>query len=135
MAISSEILARIRVTALGVTGLGCLTYAAMALWMGRPDPVGWYWTGLTGLTAGVVITLATVLAGRQSTGMAFDELHDQTNHRAQRHAYWLSLVWFGVFSLAAAQGWIEFRTAMAAFGCLMGASYLLLFVLYDLRTR
>jgi hypothetical protein len=62
-------------------------------------------------------------------------LHDQTNHRAQRHACWLSLALFGAFSLAAAQGWVEFHTAMAAFGCLMGASYLLLFVVYDLRVR
>jgi hypothetical protein len=134
MTITNETVSRIRVAALGATGLACVTYAALAVWFGRPDPIGWYWPGLAGLAASLVI-MAAFGAGGRGAAAAADELHDEVNHRAQRHAYWLSLALFGALSLSSALGWLEFHTAMAVFGCLMGASYLLLFVLYDLRTR
>jgi hypothetical protein len=134
MSISNETVSTIRVGALGATGLACVTYAALAVWFGRPDPIGWYWPGLVGVAAAIVITVAFAFGGRGAVAAA-DELHDQVNHRAQRHAYWLTVIWFGFLSICSALGWLEFHTAMAAFGCLMGASYLLLFVLYDLRTR
>ena len=135
MSISSETLAWVRIWALGMTGLACVAYATLALAMGRPDPVGWYWPGLIGAAAAVVISVTAFVAGRPQTQAAMDELHQETNHRAQRHAYWLSLALFVGLSGGAALGWVGFNTAMAAFGCLMGASYLLLFVWYDLRIQ
>lgn len=135
MAVSAEFMATVRVVALGVVGLACVGYTGLALMADRPDPVGWYWPATAGLLAGLVITFAALVAGPRQARAATDELYRAVNHRAQRQAYWLSMALFVVLAVAAAQGWIGHRTAMAVLGCLMGASYLLLFVWHDLRTR
>lgn len=135
MRFTGETMATVRLVALGITGLACVTYAALALVADRPDPVGWYWPGLAGVLATLAITFSAVAAGRQQAGTATDELYRAVNHRAQRQAYWLSMALFVALAVAAAQGWVSPRTALAVLGCLMGAAYLLLFVWHDLRTR
>lgn len=133
--VTSETFSTIRTVLLGLTGLACLGYALAALVMGRPDPVGWYWPASIGSMAGLLIALAALAAGRAKAGQATDDLYHEVNGRAQRQAYWLSMLVFAVLAVSAAQGWVAHRTAMAALGCLMGAAYLLLFVWHDLRLR
>ena len=125
----------IRVTMLGLTGLLCLVYAALALWTGQPDPMAWYWPTAMGLASGVVITVSAVAAGRRRARAATDELYHLTNQRALAQAYWLSLGLFAVLALASSRGLVDWRTGFAVLGCLMGAAYLLLFVWHDLRAR
>ncbi|MCB1405512.1 MAG: hypothetical protein KDK01_04430 [Rhodobacteraceae bacterium] len=130
-----ESLSLIRVLSLGVTGLSCLGYAVMALATGVPDPVGWYWPGALGVGAALVITVASLIGGRRAARMATDELYRAVTQRAERQAYWLSLAMFAVVATVCARGLVPWDAGFAAFGCLMGAAFLLLFVWHDLRMR
>ena len=130
-----ETIATIRTAALGVTGIGCLAYAVAALVLGRPDPVAWYWPSVVGLLAGVAITLASRAAGRAAARAATDELFRLVWQRASAHAYWLSMAIFALFAVLGAAGFVPWPAGAAAMGCLMGASFLFLFVLHDLRMR
>ena len=130
-----EALAWVRTAALGLTGLGCLAYGLAALMLGRPDPVAWYWPSVLGLGAGVVITLASRAAGRAAARASRDELYRLVWQRASAQAYWLSMAIFALFAVLGATGRVPWPAGVAAMGCLMGASFLFLFVLNDLRMR
>jgi hypothetical protein len=132
---TAERLAFLRVLLLGLTGLCCVGYAALALAQGRPDPVGWYIPGAVGAASAVLIALAALLAGRKQAGMASDDLYRHIRARAERQAYWVSMGLFGVAAVSCANGLIAWNTGFAAYGCLMGGAFLLLFVWHDLRMR
>ncbi|MCW1932723.1 hypothetical protein [Pararhodobacter zhoushanensis] len=130
-----ETIAAIRTTALGLTGLGCLAYGLAALVLGRPDPVAWYWPSVLGLLAAAVISVAFMAAGRAAATASKDELYRLVWRRASAQAYWASLAIFALFAVLGATGQVVWPAAVAAMGCLMGASFLCLFVLHDLRMR
>lgn len=125
----------LRTVLLGFTGLTCLLYAALALMQNRPDPMGWWVPGAIGATAAVLIFIAAFVIGNRAARMATDELYHAVNHRAQRHAYWASLGVFIPIAVLAKREVIAWDTGFAVLGTMMGASYLLLFVLYELRMR
>lgn len=131
----AEQIATIRTVSLGITGLCCVAYAVLALWQGRPDPVGWYLPGAVGLGSAVLISIAALIAGHNQARMATDDLYKHVTHRAERQAYWVSMALFVVTAVICARGLVDWNTGFAAFGCLMGASFLLLFVWHDLRMR
>ena len=130
---TAESIAYVRRWVLGLTGLGCVAYALAALALGRPDPVEWYWPSALGAGAGVLITLAFRAASRAEGRAATDELFTLVQGRAQGQAYWLSMALMAALGFAAAGGLIDWNTAFAALGCLMGAAFLLLFVWHDWR--
>ena len=117
-----------------VTGLLCVAYAGLALMTGTPEPFPWWIPGIFGVLSAVLITLSATLAGDEAADRAMDELYTLVNHKAQRHAYWVSLALFVVISTLSVQGVIAFPIGFAVLGTAMGASYLLLFVWYDWRT-
>lgn len=133
--LTSDSLANIRTFVLGGTGIICLVYACMALLLGRPDPMPFWIPGLAGLCSGIIITLAARAAGPRNTEQAVDEGYLADTHRAQRFAYWVSLLLYPVFGLLLMQGWVSWSVAFAAMGTLTGAAYLLLFVWFDLQGR
>jgi hypothetical protein len=128
-------IATIRTVLLGITGLCCVAYAALALWQGRPDPVGWYLPGAVGVASAVVIALAALLAGKTQARIATDDLYRHVTQRAERQAYWVSMGLFVLVAVACGREMVDWNTGFAVYGCLMGASFLLLFVWHDLRMR
>jgi len=132
---TEEGIARIRILSLGFTGVCCAAYAIAVLVTGRPDPVAWWWPGFAGVISLGLITAAAVMGGKRAAEAATDELYRAVNHRAERHAYWVSMALFVVIAILCVQGFVPWRAGFAALGCLMGAAYLLLFVWYDLRMR
>ncbi len=132
---TDENISLIRVVSLGFTGLCCVAYAVAVLITGRPDPVAWYWPGAAGILSFVLITVAALIGGKRAAEAATDELYWAVNHRAERHAYWVSMAFFALIAVLCIQGLVPWRAGFAALGCLMGASFLLLFVWHDLRTR
>jgi hypothetical protein len=126
-----ETLASVRRVMLFIAGMSCAIYALSAFWIGRPDPFAWWVPTAFGLAAGGVITAAFLWAGPKAAREATDELHKQVNHKAQRHAYIITLGLFAGAALLVNLGVVDLPTATAVFGTLMGASYLLLFALYD----
>lgn len=124
---------RLRTVTLGTTGLICLAYALLALAQGRGDPMPWWVPGLAGGLSTLAIFAGAALAGRKATQAASDELHRLVDHKAQRHAYWVSLAVFVVFAVLSGQGVISPDVGFAVIGTSMGAAYLLLFVFYEWR--
>lgn len=125
--------ARLRTLTLGTTGLICLAFAVLALVTGRSDPMPWWVPGLAGLLSTAAIFAGAALAGDRATQAASDELHRLVDHKAQRHAYWVSLAVFVVFAVLAGNGVIAPGVGFAVIGTSMGAAYLLLFVIYEWR--
>lgn len=131
----AETFAILRLTLLGLTGLGCVAYALAAILTGRADPVAWYWPSALGLACGALIALASRAAGGRASRAATDELYWAVWGRAQGQAYWASMAIFALFAVLGSTGVVAWPVAVAAMGCLMGAAFLLLFVLNDLRMR
>lgn len=123
--------ARLRTITLGSTGVICLVYAILALLQGRSDPMPWWVPGLAGLLSTAAIFAGAAAAGDKATEAATDELHRLVDHKAQRHAYWVSLAVFVIFAVLSSNGLIAPGVGFAVIGTSMGAAYLLLFVLYE----
>ena len=126
-------LTRIRQIALGATGVACLSYAVLALALGRPDPMPGWIPGAFGILAGVIITATHLLAGKRAARAANDELQRAENRRALAISYWVALALYPLFGLLLALGYLTYPTAFAAMGTLTGAAYLLLTTAFDLR--
>lgn len=132
---TTEGISAIRLTSLGFTGLCAVAYAVAALMTGRPDPVGWWWPATAGVASAVIITVAAFMGGRGAAKAATDELYRMVTHRAERQAYWVSMALFTGVAVSCSRGLVPWDAGFAALGCLMGASFLLLFVWHDLRMR
>lgn len=128
-------IAQVRVTLMGLTGLACVAYALGVAITGRPDPVPWYLPGALGVLSALVIAGVALASGRRAAQAATDELYRLVRDRAERGAYWLSMGLFVAVALAVRAGWLAWREGFVVLGCLMGASFLLLFVWHDLRLR
>ncbi len=128
-------ISQIRSVTLGLTGLVCLAYAGLALVTGHPEPFAWWIPGAMGLASALIITVSAVIGGRRASEAASDELYQSVNHAAQRHAYWVNIAVFVVIAPLSANGLIDMRTGLAVIGTMMGASYLLLLVVYEFRLR
>lgn len=131
----SERISTVRSALLGLTGLACVLYALGVLLTGRVNPVPWYVPGALGLFSALAITVTALLSGRRAAEAATDELYRLVRDRAARQAYWLSMVLFVALAVAARAGLVGWEQGFVVLGCLMGASFLLLFVWHDLRMR
>lgn len=127
----AEGLSRIRRVLMGVTGLFCLSYAILALVLGRPDPLPWFLPGGMGAVVAGLIAVMAILAGQAQARVATDELHRHVAQQAQSIGYWVALGLYPVFGLALWQGWCSFPVAFAAMGTLTAAAYLLAFFVLD----
>jgi hypothetical protein len=133
--LGAETIARVRSLLLGLTGIACLAYAGLALWQDRPDPAFWWVPGVFGAASALAIFALALLAGPRAVQAATDEVHTAVSQRAQRQAYWVSMALFLLTALLASPGLLEWRTALAVLGALMGAAFPLLFVWHDVRMR
>ena len=131
----SEGIAWVRTLSLGITGVACVLYALGVIVTGRPNPVPWYIPGAMGMASALLISLTAIWAGQRAAVAATDELYRMVRDRAERGAYWLSMALFVAVALSAGAGLIGWREGFVVLGCLMGASFLLLFVWHDLRLR
>ena len=120
-------IATLRLVLLGLTGVACFLFAALALW--------WWGPAAMGLGSTAVLFAVAWLAGDRQVGMAYDELNAEITRRAAAGAYWISLALF--FPFAAGMAWQVMAPGAltAAFGMAMGGIYLIRFVWLDLRLR
>lgn len=132
---SEESFSIIRACVLGLTGLLCLTYAGLALLLGRPDPMPWWIPGAAGLASVVVVWGVALVAGHREAARASDEGYGADNGRAMQLAFWVALLLYPAFALPLHERWLAWPTAFAAMGTLTGATYLLLFAWFGLRLR
>ncbi len=132
---SEDAFSMIRACMLGFAGLLCLTYATLALLLGRPDPMPWWIPGAAGLASAVIVWGAAIVAGHRVAARASDERFRADNGRAMQLAYWVALLLYPVFAVPLHERWLGWPTAFAAMGTLSGAAYLLLFAWFGLRLR
>ncbi len=133
--LSANSVLNIRVIVFGLTGLVCLLYAVLALVYGRPDPFSPWIPGIFGVVSAVVVMVALFTAGPRNAAMARDEGFSHDFSRAQGVGYWIALLLYPVFGYFLAYGWVTYAVAFAAMGTFTGASFLLLFVWFDLQGR
>lgn len=135
MHLNDNTIATVRATGMGIAGACCLIYAVLAIVQNRPDPLWWFIPGLVGLAAGGITAIVFALAGKNAANAASDELFRMVADRAQRHAFWIALALYPVFGLLVFFAGLRWDTTFAAMGTLTAAAYLLLFCLYEARTR
>ena len=123
----------LRRSLLALTGASCVAYALLAIVQNKPDPLYWWVPMSFGIASAVLITAGFLMAGRDVAKQATDELYRATEVRASSRAYWVSLALFVLFAVLAGRDVLAWPTSVAAFGTLMGASYLVLFAYYDWR--
>ena len=133
MTIQDTDISKVRTILLELTGLSCLRYAILAVTQNTPQPIWWFVPKAMGVFAGISTFVAFAMADPASRRMATDEMYTFIRHRAQRHAYWLSLGLYPVFAVVIMTTGLEWNTAFAAMGTLTGATYLLLLTLYEWR--
>ncbi|MDA9361828.1 hypothetical protein N9R02_01630 [Ascidiaceihabitans sp.] len=133
MAPSDTNISKIHTILLGLTGLSCLLYAILAVTQNTPQPIWWFVAIAMGVFAGISTFVAFAMADPASRRMATDEMYTLIRHRAQRHAYWLSLGLYPVFAVIIMMTGFEWNTVFAAMGTLTSAAYLLLLTFYEWR--
>ncbi len=133
--ISSTGFANIRTAILGLTGVICVTYAALALLQGRPDPMSPWIPGVAGFGAMMIIWISAEFAGRANTRQASDELFASEWRRAVRVGYWVALWLYPAFAILLVLQLTAYPTAFAAMGTMSGAASLLTFVYLTLRSQ
>ena len=133
MALQDTDISKVRTILLGLTGLSCLLYAILAVTQNTPQPIWWFVPTAMGVIAGIGTFVAFAMADPASRRMATDEMYTLITHRAQRHAYWLSLGLYLAFAVIIMTTGLEWNTAFAAMGTLTGAAYLLLLTFYEWR--
>jgi len=105
----------------------------LAVTQNTPQPIWWFVATAMGVFAGISTFVAFAMADSASRRMATDEMYTLIRHRAQRHAYWLSLGLYPVFAVIIMMTGFEWNTAFAAMGTLTSAAYLLLPTFYEWR--
>ena len=133
MALQDTDISKVRTILLGITGLSCLVYAILAIAQNDPQPIWWLISMTAGLLASVGIAIAFLLGDSSARQMAHDEMYDELNHRAQRHAYWIAVLMYPIFAVIIMATGLSWETTFAAMGTLTGASYLLLLTFYESR--
>ena len=129
MALQDTDISKVRTILLGITGLSCLVYAILAIAQNDPQPIWWFIPMTAGLLASVGIAIAFLLGDSSARQMA----HDEMNHRAQRHAYWIAVLMYPIFAVIIMTTGLSWETTFAAMGTLTGAAYLLLLTFYEWR--
>ena len=122
---SSELIARIRSVALGLTGVICIAYATLALATGVPDPISPWLPAVVGVVASAAIFVAFVLSDRSAGEIATDELYVAQNRRALAFGYWGAVALYPVFGLLIALDQVSTGLALPVMGTLTGAAYLI----------
>ena len=133
MALQDTDISKVRTILLGITGLSCLVYAILAIAQNDPQPIWWFIPMTAGLLASVGIAIAFLLGDSSARQMAHDEMYDELNHRAQRHAYWIAVLMYPIFAVVIMATGLSWETTFAAMGTLTGAAYLLLLTFYEWR--
>lgn len=133
MTLTDTDIAKVRTVLLCMVGLSCLIYAVLALAQNSPQPIWWFIPAAMGCLASLGIFAAFAMGSATARKMASDEMYQQINHRAQRHAYWVALWLYPAFAMLVITFGIEWNTVFAAMGTLTGAAYLLLLTFYEWR--
>lgn len=132
---SAETFSNTRLVMFGLTGLACLTYAISAMILSDPRPFAWWIPGGLGVMSGVVLWITGTLVGDENCDRAMDEGYDADSGRAQQIAFWVAIALYPLFSVLMIVDLVTLPVAFAAMGTLTGATFLLLFVWFDLRGR
>ena len=132
---NSSTLANIRVTVFAMAGLVTAAYAIGVLISGRPDPMLFWIPGVAGICAAIAIFMSAGAAGQSTRDQAFDEGYLADTHKAQRYGFWIALFLYPAFGLLMFLEVVNHEISFAAMGTLTGASFLFLFVWFDLRGR
>lgn len=122
-----------RLICFSIVATSLLLYALLCLSGGTTRPFYWWLPAALGLASTAALFALSFLAGRSIAAQAWDELYHATSRKAAARAYWVSLVLFAAFGVSAAFGIVQSPVGIAAFGTLMGASYLIFFVYLDWR--
>ena len=85
--------------------------------------------------SGVVLWATGAVAGDANTERAMDESYYADCARAQQIAFWVAIFMYPAFSVPLALDLIDLAVVFPAMGTLTGATFLLLFVWFDLRGR
>ncbi|WP_224826719.1 hypothetical protein [Cognatishimia sp. MH4019] len=133
--LSAETFSNTRIIMFGLTGLACLLYAIMALLTGNPEPFSAWIPGGLGVMSGVVLWATGAAVGDANTERAMDESYYADSGRAQQIAFWVAIFMYPAFSVPLSLDLIELPVVFASMGTLTGATFLLLFVWFDLRGR
>ena len=133
--LSAETFSNTRIFMFAMTGLACLIYAIMALMTGNPEPFSGWIPGGLGIMSGVVLWATGAVAGDANTERAMDEGYYADSARAQQIAFWVAIFMYPAFSVPLALDLIDLAVVFPAMGTLTGATFLLLFVWFDLRGR
>ena len=131
----SELFAVTRVVMFGLTGLACLIYAGLALATGNPVPMPAWIPGGLGALSALILWITGSAIGDTASAQAMDEGYDADVTRAQQIGFWVAILLYPIFSVFLMMGFVDWPVAFAAMGTLTGATFLLLFVLFDLRGR
>lgn len=130
---SADTLARIRFVVLGLAGLTCAAYSALAVLWDTPQPFSPWAPGVAGSLAAVVIWISAVAAGARNAGIAMDELYQAEWARAVQFAYWAGIALFILAAILIGRGVVGQSTGFAAFGTAYGAMPLLAFCALNAR--
>ena len=132
---NADTISTLRRCLLGATGVLTLSYGVLALAQNDPQPMSPWLPGAFGVGSAVLIGLSALIAGRKAAEIATDESYVADRSRAAQIAFWIALFLYPAFAVPLINGIVDWPAAFAAMGTFTGASFLLLFVWFDLRGR
>jgi len=116
-------------------GLILLAYALGVLVTGRPDPFPWWVTAAAGIGTAIVVSGASMLAGRRASAIAWDELAREEWRDCLRFGFWVAVWLYPLFAVLMALSLLDWNQSFAAMGTLTAAAPFLAFLSKWLRGR
>ena len=132
---ASETISKTRNVVFGLTGAVCIVYGALALTMGRPDPMPFWIPGALGLLAAIILVIGSFIAGAKQSEMAWDEGYLSEQRRAAEIAFWVGIIVHFILSMLLFGGMIEINAGFVASGILPAGVYLMLIVWFGARDQ
>ncbi|MEM1301922.1 MAG: hypothetical protein AAGH17_05005 [Pseudomonadota bacterium] len=132
---TANTLITLRIVLFAATGLICLAYAGMALWLGTPAPMPQLIPAVFGIATGVILTISSRRVGDEVADAVWDEGHDVDVARTTARSFWFSILLYPVFALLMGFDLVDPIVTFAAMGTLVGGVFCLMHSLTDLQGR
>jgi len=123
----------IRNTSFSLLGLILLAYGLGVLITGSPQPFAWWVTAAAGIATAVIVTLASLLAGRRVAAITWDELALEEWKGCLRFGYWVAVWLYPLFAVLIGLSLVDLPQSFAAMGTLTASAPFLLFLSKWLR--
>ncbi|MDQ7080436.1 MAG: hypothetical protein Q9M41_07185 [Paracoccaceae bacterium] len=132
---NARTLTMIRNTSFSLLGLILLAYGLGVLVTGRTEPFPWWVTAVAGIATAVVVTSASLLAGRRAAAITWDELALEEWKDCLRLGYWVAVWLYPLFAVLIGLSLVDLPQSFAAMGTLTASAPFLLFLSKWLRGR